>query len=225
MTSLVSGEKMLLNTDCPLDKVIYMKEVTVPLASLSFNDITITHDLGFTPLLQGAWTQDSTWATVYDENSGPVNAGGQFLVNTSVESTSTSIKLYNTNNQAFATNVYWRLFGFMPSNVNADAAFTSSSADNFVINTDVNYTKLYDSGVTAASSTLGSIETVDHNIGYKPQVLCWAENSTFTYWMNTYAQPGVNNNCKVTDTQIIFTRDNVFLSSAVKFHYKIYLDA
>jgi hypothetical protein len=217
------AEKFQLNSDYPLDKASYLTSTSVALGSLSFNDVTFNHSLGFAPLLQSMWSQDSTFASAYDENSGPKNAGGQNVVQTAAQSTSTQITLFNTNNQAFNTTVYWRLFGFMPSNVNTDASFTNVGVDNYMLNSDYNYTKLYLSGVTAASATPSSTETVTHNLGYRPQVLCWTEKGGIFSWMNSFASVGQGNTCNVSTTDVTFTRDSL-LAASLKFHYRIYLD-
>jgi hypothetical protein len=219
-------KEFLMTSDYPIDKVTYLKEISIPLSSLSFNDITFAHGLTYTPLLQAQWSQDGTWPYAYDENSGPINAGFQHIIDTAVECNSTTISIFNTNNQAINTTVYWRLFGFMPTTVNVDAAFTSNLADPYAINSDNDYPKLFSAGVTAFSSVTGSTETVYHGLGYRPrQVLVWAEDGTKTYWMNSFAypNPGNNNYCKVGINDILFVRDGLFLSSAVRFHYRIYL--
>lgn len=216
--SATNAKKLLYSTDYPLDKVVYMYETSFSVPGFGFNDVTINHGLGFAPLIQGIYTLDAGWPTVYDENSGPVNSSGNYLMQTFVETDSTTITLYNSNAQASAKTIYWRLYGFMPSDVNVDASFTNTGVDDFMFSTDYNYAKLFMSGVTASSSD--PTETIVHGLGYRPQVLTWVEGGGSIGWMNSWVQEGGTTTCRVTDTSLIFTRSG----STNKFHYRIYLD-
>jgi hypothetical protein len=222
-----SAKLMHVSSDFPLDKVVYMHTLNFSISAGSFNDQIFPHNLSFTPLMLGQWSLDSTFATAYDANSGPrFGAGGTLRLQTSLSSDATNITIRNTNNEAFGVTVYWRIYGLMPSTVSEVAAFTASTADDFVIDTDQNYTKLFDAGVTGFSSTLGSSVTVNHGLGYRPQVLTFSENATLTQWMGSYSVEGSagNNRCRVDSNNIVLIRDSTVLPSALRFHFRIYID-
>ena len=102
----------------------------------------------------------------------------------------------------------------MPSNADADAPYTASIADTFVLNTDYNYTKLYyDSLVPAAATT-----TITHNFGYRPQVMAWGVDISAAYGTGVINQ---DHTCYITVTDT-----TVVVHSATKdVHLKIYADA
>lgn len=222
-----SAKQMLVSSDYPLDKVVYLHTRSVVVPAGSFNDQIFPHNLPFTPLVLGQWSFDSDFETAYDANSGPrAGAGGTLLLQTTLRSNATNIVIFNSNNQAFDVTVYWRIYALMPSTVSATAPFTASIADSFIIDTDQNYSKLFSSGVTGFSSTLDSSVTVTHGLGYRPQVLVWYEDSTVTQWLGSYAQedPGGNTRCRVGTNDITLIRDSLFLPSALRFHYRVYID-
>lgn len=222
-----SAKQMLVSSDYPLDKIIYMHTRSVVVGAGSFNDQIFAHNLPFTPLILGQWSFDSNFETAYDANSGPrFSPGGTLLFQSILQSNSTNIVIFNTNNQGVPVTVYWRIYGLMPSTVSEVAPFTASTADDYIIDTDQNYSKLFMSGVTGFSSTLGSSVTVTHGIGYRPQVLVWTENSSHTNWTGGYSIEGSsgNNRCRVGTNDIVLIRDSVILPSATRFHYRIYID-
>jgi hypothetical protein len=220
---------MSVSTDFPLDKVVYMHTRTVVISGFSFNDQIFAHNLPFTPLILGQWSFDSNFDTAYDANSGPrFGGGGTLLFASALHSDATNITIFNTNNQASSVTVYWRIYGIMPSTVSTTAPFTASTADDYIVDTDQNYSKLFLSGETGFSSTLGSSVVVQHGLGYRPQVLVWTENSTFTTWTGSYALEGTggggNNRCRVGTQEITLIRDSTVLPSSTRFHYRIYID-
>lgn len=220
------AKQMLVSSDFPLDKVVYMHTRTVVIAAGSFNDQVFAHNLGFTPLILGQWSFDIDFTTAYDANSGPrFGSGGTLLFASALHSDAANITIFNTNNQGSSVTVYWRIYGLMPSTVSAIAPFTASSADDFIIDTDQNYSKLFLSGVTASSGTAGSSVTVSHELGYRPQVLVWSEDANYVTWVGSYAQEGSsgNNRCRVDTSNIVLIRSSI-LSSSTRFHYRIYLD-
>jgi hypothetical protein len=222
-----SAKLMHVSSDFPLDKVVYMHTRNFTISAFNFSDQIFAHNLPFTPLVLGQWSFDSTFATAYDPNSGPrIGAGGTLLLSTTLQSDGTNITIFNTNNQGSSVTVYWRIYALMPSTVSETAPFTASTADDFTIDTDQNYTKLFDAGATAFSSTPGSSVTVSHGLGYRPQVLTWAENSTFTFWMGSYSQedPSGNTRCRVGTDNITLIRSSTFLPSSTRFHYRMYVD-
>ena len=122
----------------------------------------------------------------------------------------------NTNQR-----LYYRLYGFEPSNSTAQIGSTQKDAKQFMINTDYNYCKLYKKGVL---DTNGSVK---HNLGYTPLVLAWQEYA----WRNP--APSLISPCWMSggdDTNIASVTVTPTEISVVgiptngKLHYRIYYD-
>ena len=198
----------LLNTDYPMDKVIYLNSGSHSMTGGGGSIKQFAHNLGFTPLIIGTWSFNSNFLTSREggmftaEGTDPTTAYTTFSAN------ATDITIDCFNPGATAT-IYYRIYGFMPSDVNADVAFTASLAENFQFNTDFNYTKLFSSSVASAGTS-----TITHNLGYRPQVLTWIEDSTI-YGTTAIVDSGF---VKATTTTV------VIISPTKSVHYRIYAD-
>lgn len=217
-------DSTLLTSDYPVDKVVWMGTAQTTVPGFDYRQINISHGLGFAPLVFAQWSATSDFSIPYDEYSGPRSSSFFLDLDTYIETTSTQVTIYNTNNTSSSKPVYWRLAGFMPSTVNTEVQPTASVADDFVINTDYNYQKLYLSDVTTYSSTANSTVTVNHNLGYRPFVLGWAEITGIgVKSLNPLASIGNTDTLSVNENSIIFTR-SPFPYGSTRFHYRIYLD-
>lgn len=221
---MADPRNFLLNTDYPMDKVIFLWEGYYDFSLPKVCD----HGLSFTPLVKIVWSTTSTFDTTYGVGDGPV---------TSITSTPFSPQLFSAyadSSSIYAifgypgavAGAYIRIYAFMPSNINVDTPPTASSADSFVVNTDYNYSKLLMEGVTATSSVSSSSEVVVHGLGYYPQVEVWYVTSG-----NTFAASQVNlfDGAPSTETFEITTssltmRRSPFLAGGEYFYYRIYAD-
>lgn len=224
---MTDPRNFLLNSDYPLDKVIYRATGSFAIgAGFATASATIPHGLSFTPLPVLQWSTTSDFSVVYEAGSGPApddiisNILGIALECTA-DSNSIDIDASNFNTSSYT--IYYRVFCFMPSDVNVDADPTQDEGDSFILNTDQNYAKLFDSG----KLTLATTTTVTHDLGYEPQVFMWIEDGSgiiytpFTALNNSSATSGDQQGYKVTDTQIEFKE----LSPSYAFgHYRIYAD-
>lgn len=220
---------MLLDSDYPFDKIIFQDSGSFS-AAPGFTAYIVNHNLPFTPLMKGVWSTDPNFSVTYNIGDGvpttdPFNPFSTQGVD--VYANSTQAVMAFIRNAGAAQTVYIRMWGLMPSTVSDIAPMTSSGADNFTINSDYNYTKLLLSGVTLASSSPGTVETVAHNLGYYPQTDVWAEHDGNTYLLS-YTQ--ILNGLPDTGGSIITTNDlrmhrTYYPSSTWRFHYRIYKDA
>lgn len=226
MPAIVANAKnFLLNSDYPTDKVIFQQSYSVAIGASSYNDVTVAHGLGFTPLLSAQWSTSSTMTPTYSIGGGP-RTSGSLTYQTGISSDGTNIYISTTNTTASPVTLYFTVYGLMPSATNTDASFTSFSSDLFGFNTDYNYAKLYD----ASSFSVGtgtSTSTIAHNLGYVPQVAVWITKSGLT-------SPFIYND--VITSVPPFDQVNVFVDSTnlyVEFldiiaartiDYRIYLD-
>lgn len=204
--------QMVINSDFPLDKIIIMKSGSFTIPSFGSHDASISHDLPFRPLPMGTWSLTSNFDTSYD-----IGALFNNFIQSGVESNNADIIIRTNNLTGSAVTFYYRVFGFEPTTSNLSAPFTASLADSFIINTDYNYTKLFNADFISVD------RTVTHDLGYRPQVVTWVEGTTGTITYKPYmeADSTVNNiTAQITDTEVVFA----FLSTTLKLHYRIYLD-
>jgi hypothetical protein len=210
---MTDSRNLLLDTDYPLDKIIYMTSGSFSAAGGGGLDTVyeITHNLGFTPLVIGTWSTDIGFSTSREggffafEGTDPNTIYTQFFAN------STKITVTTSNPTASSVTIYYRIYAFTPSDVNLDASFTTSVADIFALNTDYNYTKLYSSGIATAAA----ITTITHGLGYRPQVMAWIKDGSAAYGTSMVVDMGY---VKATATTVVITSPNKDI------HYRIYAD-
>ena len=213
----VDPREFLLNTDYEMDKIIYFTE-----GDLTTNDAyierSIPHKLSFTPLVFGVCAFNSDFS---DPRSLPFEEVSQDnTITLDLSADSSVVKLVYTNFQT--TKIYYRVYGFEPSNSKAKVGKTAGHAKDFILNTDYNYCKLYKVGTVG-----GNIDTtINHNLGYIPQVLAWAESSNgyiTPIENNTWYNPILNqpNGIAVSTSSVTFKYSGY---GANKIHYRIYYD-
>lgn len=219
-----NAKNMLLSTDYPLDKIIYLKSGSTDAPTPTTVDVNFAHELPFTPLLVGTWSYDPTFATSYMAGFQPYAPAASTSV--TVQSNAVNTRIVIGNNTGSPKTIYWRIYGYMPSDVDQDVVATAIAADNFTFNTDFNYTKLFASGLADITS---STQTITHDLGYRPQVEVWFELATIAgQYEREYlgiANPGDTfyNAVYVTNTTVQF-RKGTGGGQSNKYYYRIYLD-
>ena len=213
MPAIVSNApNMLIDSDYPLDKIIYMTSGSFVLPGYSgLGTITqVPHFLPFRPLVIGTWSTDANFTTS-KECFAPIftDVDGTY-VEASADDTYVTLNGINYVVGAADKTIYFRVYGFMPSDVNLNAPFTASAADKFALSTDYNYTKLYYNDIIPATASTA----ITHNFGYRPQVIAWVKN------YNIYGTQMVNRSgvVKVDTTSVVVT------SATKDVHLRIYLD-
>ena len=163
----VNPRDFLLNTDYEMDKIVFFEEGNFT------TSIDIPHNLSYTPLPFGIWSTNSNFSSVNILGwSGEVPAPPgvyQSPLGVSCQADGTKIRLTARGTYNDET-IYYRLYAFEPSDVQAVAPSTSQNADTLIFNTDYNYRKLFNAG----EFTLNNLEYT-HNLGYIPQVMAWAK--------------------------------------------------
>lgn len=169
----------LFNTDYDMDKIVYFYE-----GKVSGNDKNLYHDLPFAPLVFGVWSKTSDFSEPhsfsYANIRNPLTAIYEIenVGVTSVKSSSGNyiyIDKFNTPG-----DIYVRIYGFEPEGSSADVSSTSGAANKFILNTDYNYRKIAQRGKVEVTPSEGGSSyydpvTINHNLGYKPQVMVWEE--------------------------------------------------
>lgn len=206
----VDPRKFLLNTDYEMDKIIYFTEGHTGVTN---TPLTISHGLGFAPLIFGVCAFNSDFT---DSRSIPYNyTTASDSISFTVEATDTDIQINYSNTAQTPDDFYYRIYAFEPSNSTATVPPTNSSAKEFVLNTDYNYCKLFQKGILNGDST------VTHNLGYIPQVLAWSEESNIIIPIeeSTPVDPITN-----TPQYITVTNTSIQTVGYTKVHYRIYYD-
>lgn len=173
MADVTKAKNFLLDTDYPLDKIIYLQTGSINIPASTPISTSFPHNLPFTPLSDLVYSLTPDFSTSYMSGSGPAPQDPslfQLGVDVVLSSTGTYNTIAITNYFTNPITVYFRLYSFEPSNSSADLKPTANSGDPFILNTDYNYTKLYiDNRVVLPSST------IVHNLGYIPQTEAWIE--------------------------------------------------
>lgn len=173
----------MLNSDRPLDKVIYVYKGSLTVPSGGSRNAEISHGLPFTPLAFGNWSTDSGFSITYEYGSGPIhNNLSQAIFSTQVSATSHQSVILVSAQNFFSSSrtVYYRLYGFQPTGSGSpELPYTNTGVDDFMINTDNEQAQL----INAGSDTFPSVSWPDtyektlytHNLGYRPQTMAWVE--------------------------------------------------
>lgn len=221
---LANATKFLQSSDYPMDKVVYQVKYTAPIAAFSPGDFQFEHGLGFAPLLDARWSTSPLMTTTYNLHSGPRASDNSVLYQTNVEADDTYVYIYTINQTALPVTLYFTIYGLMPSGVDAEAPFTGFDGDDFVLNTDYNYTKLLTAGTAAIAAGTNTV-TVDHNLGYYPQVSLWKEQGGIIEpWWGSGVIVGFPSDViiTITTTQLVIASYGTFSDSII--HYRIYVD-
>ena len=213
----------LLNTDYPIDKVIYRSTIfSMSLAAYDYQAASFAHGNGgvFLPLAQ--WSFSSTFASgVYDIGTSPTSLGVT-LYNGTVSVDATNIYYTFQNNTPSSVTIYFRVIGLAISGSDRNVAATSQYQD-LVLNTDNNYLKIVAEGQQDVLDTQSL--TVSHNLGYLPKTLVWSSfDSGITISRvdaigRDFIYGDSGNLVRVTNADVIIT--NLF-GLTLKYYYKVY---
>lgn len=205
----VDPRDFLLNTDYEMDKIVFFAEGEVA----NFSNDSPTHDLGFAPLVFGVFSYNSDFS---DSRTMPyTEVTTTQSISVDVYSSDTGVTIWYQDQNNTHPKIYYRLYGFEPSNSTAKVPPTSGHAKKFVLNTDYNYCKLFKKGI------INGTGSVTHNLGYIPQVLVWEQNGNIIIPIDDSAPSdpwvGYVRYVNVTPTEIS-------AHGYSKVHYRIYYD-
>lgn len=203
----VDPRDFLLNTDYELDKIVYFQEGSLNVGQY---DIDIPHSLGFAPLIFGvcAFSEDFSDSRTIPWQYQNDNGVQQFTASANAS----NLRVTYTSDSGSPAKIYYRIYGFEPSDSHARVGATSKHAKKFILNTDYNYCKLHSKGITTPNST------VEHNLGYLPQILAWRETNG---WVTPIEEAYSDSGATITSSDVVF--HNPYLGID-KIHYRIYYD-
>lgn len=214
---MVDARKFLLNTDYPMDEIVFKTSGQLPVDGGSVN---IPHTLGFVPLviLQFSYTPDFSICQESTERPSDLYPNN-FPYIGMYTATSTNINVAISDFSFSGKTWYYRVLCFAPSDSTAKVAAPTTN-DLFIINTDYNYSKLLSSGIANENTT------VYYNLGYEPQVMWWMEvdgvirtpnNYGFMYTQTDNATPELY-------TDRVYFPVSLMSGTTKRFHYRIYID-
>lgn len=184
--------------------------------------VPIAHGLPFTPLAYTKWSFTPDFLIAYEENFNPtlaLPAGGVYV---GTDGTNATVHLFNFSG-ATAT-MYYRIMLFVPSTYVGELSPTEGNLDIATINTMVSsyptiHTEGYESGGSAVT------KTINHDLGYLPQVEIWEVISGVTRRVSDqygYAPSVGARYINLTTTQLIMVSPSG--DQVEGWHYKIYKD-
>lgn len=209
--------------DYPMDFVIGYWATDISSSDYNVATKAIAHGLGYTPLLFGSYSLDggSTWL--------PVGLNDYYTNQSDcwVEADATNIYINFTNLKSGSRTATVKLWGLMPTT--ADRANNApANTNNFHLNTLFNYSKLVVAGRWSFSTGSDKLLAI-HNLGYKPEVLVWAETSNgriapFDIQISNHTDYVANNYVYATTMGLYTTNSSASYHSSTlsALHYRIY---
>jgi hypothetical protein len=206
-----SPDNLIKDSDRPFDMITYMDHgsLVIPAGGGLGATMSVPHSRLFTPLPVGTWSTDPVFSTSKECFFSGWEGVDPNLPYVTVKTDSTNLVVSGLNPTGADIVAYWRVYGFMPSDVNVDAPYTASLADKFQSNSDYNYTKLLLPGVALA----GTSPTVHHGLGKRPQVLAWIKSGGYIEQLNVSGYVKAN------------TSDVIIINPSNDIHYRIYADS
>lgn len=166
---MVDPRNFLISSDYPMDMIVGFASgsITIPVGG-SISPILIPHGLPFTPLDITTWSLNADMSDSHDTGFFPY---GYQPYTIDVRTLGSNIRILGFNNTGSPVTIYWRSSFLEPPDSNADIPPTNSPVDSFQLSSDYNYFKMayFGNAVNA---------TINHNLGFVPHVLAWANTST-----------------------------------------------
>lgn len=223
----MNPNNFLISSKYPMDKIVFLREISTNLDSGGMLDQTIAHNLGDIPFCNGVLSFDN-WQTTYQAGTSRMARqyySEEFNIYSGEKEIRIQAAFYDKPNQA----VKIRVWGVYSSTSNATAPATrNQSANKFILNSKYNYFKLLQDGIVDVS---GGQKVMSHNLGYKPIVELWADFSYDDNGWTYYNRPDcIDTNSsygqavKVTNQQLVLN-DGGYILKVKRFYYRIYVDA
>lgn len=161
------------SSDYPMAYFIYHSthEITVPAMSggvVSTATITVPHNLPFTPLLVGYWSDNANFTNTNDLNTQML--GGDYK-SLDAGADDTNIYITGANGKTSSIKLYVKLWAYMPPDANGDVQPVFDDS-NYLFNSDNTVLEIAQAGVIKLND---NPKTVYHNLGYVPYCRIWAK--------------------------------------------------
>lgn len=178
---MLNPNNFIANSDYPFDMVAKVMEGSftgIGSGTVSGSEYLVPHDLPFTPLVSGYWSDREDFETAYPigYNVRPnVHDGSTAYGIFALSADSKNIVLQRTD-QSGGITYFYRVYCLAPGYL-ADSIKPPSllGFGNNIFNSDLAYLKIAKEGeiIVDAEATSSTIE-IEHNLGYIPFVRLWA---------------------------------------------------
>ena len=148
---------------------VYKTETDITTPARSTSTVRIAHGLNFVPLIVGQWSNDSDFTVTHDI----FNIGSFDSVYVWCFADDTYIYARQFNGSNNTNTVYVKIFAYAPPDYNGHIQPINDNTE-YNFSTDFNYLEIAKSGVIIMD---GSVQEVQHGLGYYPQCRFWEEGS------------------------------------------------
>jgi len=228
-----------ISSEQPTDLVVMFLEGST---NFEYGFCSIPHTLGFAPLIFGFWSETADFESPIpfslssDIRYQDPDTHMWYPIWDSIQATATTTDITLFADQATAHDVYYRIYAVMPTDIDPDVATTSQLAEHFIINSDYNYRKVFMAGDVAIERDTEQFltakpVTINHNLGYKPQVMIWVGESGGTI-QQMQANQFENQQARLSKQGVEVTASTITIrapwpqsaSGTPKVYYRIYYD-
>lgn len=212
------------NSDYPIDKIIFLREIEVSTDSSGEISLGIQHSLGAIPFCKAVISFDN-WETTYQGGVNQLDPSGQIFDKFfSVSSDSEKIYLFGIfdrfNNRTAKVRVWGVFYESDTENIHANP---TSGINKFLFNSDNNYQSLVMEGKVGLSDFS---QTIQHGLGFVPNVDVWyLENGQWKLLdvsFSSFVDDGgiYSPIAFVDENSLVFDRGRI--SQITQFYYRIY---
>lgn len=220
----MDARNLQFSTDYSNDFIVGMWQSSFIVASSTTpTTINIPHNLSFIPLAKGGFSTSADFNPTNEiSNTTVLYTINVPVVQVAMFMDSTNITLTALNRTGATQTIYYRIYAFMPSDINEDVGELGVDRASLIFNSDNTYLKVLRSDFTLISS---SPVTIEHNLGYVPYVEAWAANATAKFPLPLVFSP-INsyNRIAVTANEESVTFYPDTFSGINRYDYRIYLD-
>lgn len=220
----MDASNLQFSTDYSNDFIVGMWEgsFNVP-SSTTPTSINISHNLSFIPLAKGGFSTSPDFNPTNEIGSTTILYGISVpIVQLAMSMNINTISLTSLNRTGSSVTVYYRIYAFMPSDINEDVPDLSTDRASILFNSDETYLKVLMSGFVPISSTP---VTVEHGLGYIPYVEAWGGSSSGKYPLPLVFYPiGTYGRSAVTANEQTVTFYPDSFGGSERYDYRIYLD-
>lgn len=226
-----------------IDKISYKLSgsISVPQAAFMADSVlvTVAHGLSYTPMILGIYSDHSDFSEHYEIDQPPygyvslfASYGPTMECSVRADATNLYIRLRNFNS---TRTFYYRLIGIIPPDITSAVALSQSQRDDTLLTSSANFLKVHQDSYHDATLAAFANQTLtfNHNLGYRPSVLCYMKRSVSDPYSPSYMYRCGSENVFGTDgvySRITIDNSNIYFyissdwASTIRCYVKVYLD-
>lgn len=211
----------LVTSDHPTPAIVWKYEGSIAnIPGIDMKSTTVTHNLGFTPLIMGLWSDNSGFNPAYDISNayGNPDYSNGFLQLNECGTDTTTVHISGYNSSTSTKTLYFKLFAYAPPDYNGSVP-SVGDVTHFVLNSDNNTPKIIKEGYVDLQSNQST--TIAHNLGYTPQAKVWG----IDYYGKTSEMDRFYNNTYNRGADVDSTNLTIRAFYTGRYYYHIYGDS